>query len=108
VSWGPNGRVTDRWDPTKFDENWNFVRDTQELIKRNGKALTAGAYRVAVTDASAKANFHLIGREVDKSTGLRLRGSATWAVTLSPGVYRFGSDSLPAKARKMLTVLAAG
>jgi hypothetical protein len=36
--WGPNGLETDRWDPRKFAENWSFVRDTRELIKRNGPA----------------------------------------------------------------------
>jgi hypothetical protein len=34
--WGPNGPTIDRWDPSKFDENWEFIRDTHELIERYG------------------------------------------------------------------------
>jgi hypothetical protein len=34
--WGQNGLVRDTWDPSKFDENWSFIRDTRSLIKRYG------------------------------------------------------------------------
>lgn len=38
--WGPDGLVADTWDPSKFDENWQFIRDTRALIKRYGPAET--------------------------------------------------------------------
>ena len=38
--WGPNGLAVDRWDPSKFDENWSFIQDTRSLFKRYGPAET--------------------------------------------------------------------
>ncbi len=71
-------------------------------------ALSVGTYRVSVRDASATANFHLVGFRVDKKTGIRSKGSANWSVTLSPGVYRFGSDTSSASQKKTVTVFATG
>jgi hypothetical protein len=31
--WGPNGPTKDTWDPSKFEENWSFIRDTRALIE---------------------------------------------------------------------------
>lgn len=70
-------------------------------------ALTAGIYPITVRDASGSANFHLVGPRVDKKTGMRAKGSAAWSVTLSPGVYRFGSDSAPSELKKV-TVFRTG
>jgi hypothetical protein len=71
-------------------------------------ALTAGDYRVRVTDASGSANFHLVGPAVNRSTSVRGRTSTTWTVKLSPGTYRFGSDASPANARPAVRVLPPG
>jgi hypothetical protein len=71
-------------------------------------ALTSGDYHVVVRDVSRTTNFHLVGPKLDRRTGLGSRDTATWAVTLRPGAYRFGSDSLPAQTRRTLIVLAAG
>jgi hypothetical protein len=38
--YGPNGLTADRWDPTKFDENWNFVADVHKLVKEFGPNVT--------------------------------------------------------------------
>jgi len=38
--WGPNGLVHDRWDPSKFEENWSFIQDTRSLFKTYGPAET--------------------------------------------------------------------
>jgi hypothetical protein len=32
--------VTDRWDPSKFEENWRFIAAAHEIIKRYGPAST--------------------------------------------------------------------
>ncbi|MBA3717701.1 MAG: hypothetical protein H0W87_05700, partial [Actinobacteria bacterium] len=43
--------------------------------------------------------FHLIGKAIDKRTGIGFRGSATWRVRLAPGTYRYGSDQRPRTRR---------
>lgn len=63
----------------------------------SAKTLPAGKYTVSVRDRSKAQNFHLIGPGVNKSTGVRFIGRATWSVTLRRGTYRFQSD--PSKAR---------
>jgi len=75
---------------------------------QSASALSAGGYRVRVRDTSRRGNFHLVGPGIDKSTGIRSRTSATWAVQLLPGSYRFGSDGAPARERKALIVFATG
>ncbi len=38
--YGPNGLTADRWDPTKFEENWGFVADVHKLVKEYGPDAT--------------------------------------------------------------------
>lgn len=57
------------------------------------KTLKAGRYKLAVSDLSKIDNFHLSGPGVNKKTGLKFRGAATWAVTLRAGSYTFRSDA---------------
>ena len=38
--YGPNGLTADRWDPTKFEENWSFVADVHKLVKEFGPDVT--------------------------------------------------------------------
>jgi hypothetical protein len=59
----------------------------------------AGRYRVLVQDRSRRANFHLAGRGVNRRSGMRFKGSATWTVRLARGTYRFGSDPEPLEGR---------
>jgi hypothetical protein len=65
------------------------------------RSVTAGRFRVLVRDRSARHNFRLAGRGVQRATGMRFTGSATWRVRLAKGTYRFGSDtkSLPGRLR---------
>jgi hypothetical protein len=70
-------------------------------------ALEARSYRVIVRDASPRANFHLIGPRVNKETGRRFRGTATWNVKLRPGIYRYWSDYFPSRTSRF-RVLRAG
>lgn len=57
------------------------------------KTLTPGAFKVAVTDRSKKDNFHLVGAGVNKKTGVKFRGKASWSVNLAVGKYRYYSDA---------------
>ena len=49
------------------------------------KTLVAGRYKVVVTDATKADNFHLTGPGVNKKTGVKFRGAATWTLTFKAG-----------------------
>jgi hypothetical protein len=55
--------------------------------------LKAGRYRITVRDLSAAENFHLTGPGVNRKTGVRFKGTMTWAVTLKAGRYTYRSDA---------------
>jgi plastocyanin len=67
------------------------------LRNTNGTKLTllSGTTKVvvAVNDRSRVDNFHLRGPGVNKATGRRFRGRATWRLTLGPGTYVYRSDA---------------
>lgn len=67
----------------------------------NVRSVRRGRYRIVVRDRSARHNFRLAGRGVNRTTGADFTGSATWRVRLAKGVYRFGSDArrLPGRLR---------
>jgi hypothetical protein len=67
--------------------------------------LSAGKYRITVSDRSAKDGFRLIGPGVSKATGLKFRGVVIWSVTLQAGTYSYGSVKR-AKLRRVVTVSA--
>ena len=56
------------------------------------KTLAAKKYKLTVSDASNKQNFHLTGPGVNKKTGVAARTKATWTLTLKPGKYTYKSD----------------
>lgn len=53
------------------------------------RQLAHGTYRITVRDRSRTHNFKLTGPGVNRSTGVRFRGTVTWTVTLHPGTYRY-------------------
>ena len=57
------------------------------------KTLVAGRYKVVVTDATKADNFHLTGPGVNKKTGVKFKGGATWTLALKSGKYTFRSDA---------------
>ena len=57
------------------------------------KSLRAGTYRLTVRDATRADNFHLLGRSVNKKTGVKFKGSVTWTVTFKAGSYTVRSDA---------------
>ena len=57
------------------------------------RALPAGRYTIVVRDRSRRHNFHLVGRGVNRRTGVRFTGTVRWTVTLAHGArYRFFCD----------------
>ena len=71
------------------------------------RSLSAGKYKLTVSDTSKTQNFHLRGPGLNKKTGVAARAKATWAFRLKPGKYTYRSD----KSRKLhgsFTVKAAG
>jgi len=64
----------------------------KRTISLKPKSALPGPAVVTVNDRSKTDNFHLTGPGVNKKTGLKTRGKATWTVTLVPGVYSYRSD----------------
>lgn len=62
---------------------------------RRVSTVKAGAYAILVRDRSRVHNAHLVGKGVDRRTGLAATGKRTWKVTLSAGLLRFYSDRSP-------------
>jgi hypothetical protein len=67
----------------------------------SARSVKAGAYRIVVQDRSARHNFRLAGRRVNRTTGADFMGRVTWRLRLAKGVYRYGSDAkrLPGRLR---------
>jgi plastocyanin len=57
------------------------------------KALVAGRYKLAVTDATKADNFHVTGPGVNKKTGVKFKGGASWTLTFKAGKYTYRSDA---------------
>ena len=64
----------------------------KRTISLKPKSALPGPAVVTVNDRSKTDNFHLTGPGVNKKTGVKTRGKATWTVTLVPGVYTYRSD----------------
>jgi hypothetical protein len=67
------------------------------------KGLSSGKFRIRVGDRSATDGFRLAGPGVTHATGVKFRGSVTWAVTLKAGKYSYGS-ARNATLRRSFTV----
>ena len=65
--------------------------------------LSAGKFRIKVSDRSASDGFRLAGLGVTRSTSAKFKGSVTWVLTLKAGKYTFGSLRNP-KLRRTFTV----
>jgi plastocyanin len=64
----------------------------KKSISLKPKSALPGPAIITVNDRSKTDNFHLTGPGVNKKTGVKTRGKATWAVTLQPGAYSYKSD----------------
>ena len=79
-------------------------------LTMNGAKVThleAGTYEVEVHDNSTFHNFHLTGPGVEKSTEVDFKGTTTWLVTFTDGVYRFVCDPHAAQMKGEFTVGSA-
>jgi hypothetical protein len=76
-----------------------------KVVFKPTTGLSAGKARITVTDRTAADGFRLAGPGVTKSTGVKFKGSVTWALTLRAGKYTFGSVRSP-KLRHSFTVSA--
>jgi plastocyanin len=64
-------------------------------LTKSGKKVTklkAGTYVFKISDKSNIHNFHLTGPGVNKKTAVGFKGTMTWKVKLSKGVYKFVCD----------------
>ena len=67
-------------------------------------SVKAGNYTITVRDRSKLHNAHLLGKGVNRKSGLAATGTLTWKVRLSAGVLRFFSDRTPSKVRGSIRV----
>ena len=73
-------------------------KNTISLKSASGAALKtvkADTYSITVRDRSKLHNFHLVGKGVNRKSGLAGMGTLTWKVKLSAGTLRFFSDKSP-------------
>ena len=78
-------------------------------LKQGTKKVTklkAGKYTFVIHDKSSIHNFHLIGRGVNKKTGVAFVGDMTWTVTLKAGKYTYQCDPHAASVRGSFRVKA--
>jgi hypothetical protein len=73
-------------------------KNTISLKSASGATLRtvkAGVYSITVRDRSKVHNFHLVGKGVNRKSGLAGTGTLVWKVKLSAGALRFFSDKAP-------------
>jgi hypothetical protein len=59
------------------------------------RSVQPGTYSVVVRDRSKVHNFHLVGKGVNRKSGLAAVATTTWTVKLQAGPLRFFSDKAP-------------
>jgi plastocyanin len=64
----------------------------KKTISLRPKTALPGPALITINDRSRTDNFHLAGPGVNKKTGVKTRGKATWTVNLVPGLYTYRSD----------------
>jgi hypothetical protein len=74
-----------------------------KISLKPSSGLSAGKFRIKVSDRSASDGFRLAGPGLTRSTSAKFKGTVTWAVTLKAGKYTFGSLRNP-KLRRTFTV----
>jgi plastocyanin len=68
------------------------------------KTVKAGTYSITVRDRSKLHNFHLVGKGVNRKSGLPGTGTLTWKLKLSAGSLRFFSDRSPTTVKGSVKV----
>ncbi len=68
------------------------------------KSVKAGTYSITVRDRSKLHNFHLVGKGVNRKSGLVAAATLTWKLKLSAGTLRFFSDKSPKTVKGSIKV----
>ncbi|HUH16228.1 MAG TPA: hypothetical protein VML35_10120 [Gaiellaceae bacterium] len=82
-------------------------RNTISLRNAKGvvlKRVKPGVYRIVVRDRTKAHNFHLVGKGVNRKSGIAFVGTTTWKVKLSAGTLRFFSDRAPKTVKGSVVV----
>jgi hypothetical protein len=82
----PTPKLTGRVGPGK-------VLSLKTAAGASVKSLKAGTYKLTVRDSTKADNFHVLGKGVNKSTGVKFKGSKSWTVTFKAGKYTVRSDA---------------
>jgi hypothetical protein len=85
------------------------VGPTATITLRNAagkllRGLKAGSYTIVVRDRTKVHNAHLVGKGVNRKSGLAATGTLTWKVKLSAGLLRFFSDRSPKTVKGSIKV----
>jgi hypothetical protein len=97
------GTVTAPPPPTPATALAASIGPGAKISLRPSSGLSAGKFRIKVSDRSASDGFRLAGPGLTRSTGAKFKGTVTWAVSLKAGKYTFGSLRNP-KLRRSFTV----
>jgi hypothetical protein len=68
------------------------------------KSVKAGTYSITVRDRTKAHNFHLVGKGVNRKSGVGAVATLTWKLKLSAGVLRFYSDRAPKTVKGSIRV----
>lgn len=68
------------------------------------RTVKAGTYSIVVRDRTKAHNFHLVGKGVNRKSGVAATGTTTWTVKLQAGLLRFYSDRAPKTVKGSVTV----
>jgi plastocyanin len=66
-----------------------------KLSLRPTSGLSAGKFKLTVSDRTATDGFRLSGPGLSRATGVKFTGTATWTVALKAGTYAFSSVRHP-------------
>ena len=85
----------------------NYTIDVRTPAGQKVDTVKPGPYTIEVRDQSNEHNFRLQGPNVSKSSTVGFVGTQKWAVTLSPGAYRYQCDPHATMMKGVLTVTEA-
>ena len=82
-------------------------KSTISLRSASGAVLRTvkpGTYSIVVRDRTKAHNFHLVGKGVNRKSGIAFVGTTTWKVKLAAGTVRFFSDRAPKTVKGSIAV----
>jgi hypothetical protein len=68
------------------------------------RTVKPGTYSIVVRDRTKAHNFHLVGKGVNRKSGVAAIATTTWTVKLQAGLLRFYSDKAPKTVKGSVTV----